>query len=89
MAAMNTRATENVIIGPVLGYFLSCTVKQAEGGFSAIGEVAQTEAALRSGAQLPRVEVGPVANANLAQAMLVSQVRWQIENRSGPFARLT
>ena len=86
MPDMNTRPTENLIIGPVLGYFLSCTVKQAEGGFSAIGEVARTEAALRSGAELPRIEVGPVASANLAQTMLVSQLRWQIENRSGTFA---
>lgn len=86
MAAMNIRPPRNLIIGPVLGHFVSCTVQRADDGFCAIGEVAQTEAALHSGTQLPRIEVGPVASANLAQAMLVSQLRWQIENGSGPFA---
>ena len=86
MSVMTSRPTENLIIGPVLGYYVSCTLKQAEGGFSAIGEVARTEAGLRSGAELPRIEVGPVANATLARSMLLSHLRWQIENHSGPFA---
>ena len=78
---MNTRATENLTIGPVLGHFVSCTVQETQGGFSALGAVAETEAELRSGAQLRRIEVGPVANATLALSMLVSKLRWQIENR--------
>lgn len=81
MADMNTRPTENLIIGPVLGHFVSCTVQETKGGFSAVGSVAPTEAALHSGAQLPRIDVGPVANATLARSMLVSKLRWQIENR--------
>lgn len=82
MADMNTRPTENLIIGPILGHFLSCIVHETEGGFSAIGAVAETESELRSGAQLPRIDVGPVANATLARAMLVSKLRWEIENHN-------
>lgn len=81
MADMNTRPTENLIIGPVLGYFMSCTVQETKAGFSAVGEVAETEAELGSDAQLPRIDVGPVANATLARSMLVSKLRWQVENR--------
>ena len=83
---MSPPSPQNLIVGPILGYFVSCTVEKSQGGYCASGEVADSEAALSSGGPLPRIAVGPVASPSIAQAMLVGHVRWQIENRNGPFA---
>lgn len=84
---MRTRPPENIVIGPLLGHFVSCTVRQADDGFTAAGQVATSESALSNGEQLPCFEIGPVASAALARAMLVSHVRWQLENAAGDFTQ--
>lgn len=88
ISAMSTRPSGSLVVGPLLGYFVSCTVEQTPRGFVSTGAVARSESAFATGAQLPGIEVGPFPSANLAQTMLVSQVRWAIENRSGSFSEL-
>ena len=75
IADMNTRPTKNLIIGPVLGWFVSCAVERTEAGFAAHGQLAECESAFGTGSDLPRVVVGPFAEEKLALASLISPVR--------------
>lgn len=88
ISATNPRPSESLVVGPLFGYFVSCTVEQSLRGFVSTGAVARSESAFGNGDQLSHIEVGPFPSANLALAMLVSHVRWTIENRSGPFSGL-
>lgn len=85
-APMKARPSTPLIVGPLLGWFVSFAVEQTESGFAARGQVAESESAFATDSDLPRVAVGPYPCEKLAHASLISHVRWQIENRSGPFA---
>ena len=83
---MKHRPSTPLIVGPLMGWFVSCAVERTESGFAAQGQVAESVSAFGTASDLPRVAVGPYPTEKLAHASLISHVRWQIENRSGPFA---
>lgn len=83
---MKTQTEKPVVVGPLLGYYVSCETTSDKIGHYASASVFREPGA--GGEPLARLQVGPVATSKLAKQLAISTVRWQIENGGGECAHL-